>query len=340
MKKKVGPKTAIGKTIASQNSLKHGFTSNRAITPIEKEAYANYLAKLNHYYQPQNPIEQLQLERIAMCKIKLDRLYALEDAQLTIAITKFEREPDLVLDQIAAATGVVRGMVKELIQFGKVTLPCKLSATALQGICKEVEEGGRDPAKLTDAEIETHYPQLAKYLKSYYAVDLSIEEDLLVKLRHVFESITKTMKGGNNYHESLKIIFDQLFQEKMAAPREEEVMSDHELELQQMIAEQQEVRDQQQRHKKPKESPKPPDTSMKRAQFEKYIQVFLDLRNALATCQKVHDHFVKTKELMAKAVTLPQSESDLLMRYQTTLERRLSTAIGELLLLQGKRLSN
>jgi len=214
MKKKVGPNTAIGKSIASQNSLKHGFTSNRASTPIEKEAYANYLAKLNQYYQPQGPIEQLQLERIAMCKIKLDRLYALEEAQLTIAIAKFEREPDLVLDQIAAATSVVRGMVKELIQFNKVTLPCKLSATALASICKEVEEGGRGPAKLTDAEIESHYPQLARYLKSYYAVDLSIEEDLLAKLRHAFESITKTLESGSKYHENMKRLFEEFVKAK------------------------------------------------------------------------------------------------------------------------------
>jgi hypothetical protein len=62
----------------------------------------------------------------------------------------------------------------------------------------------------------------------------------------------------------------------------------------------------------------------------------LQLCDALATCDQVHEHFKKTKELMAKAVTLPQSESDLLMRYQTTLERRFSTAIGELLHLQGK----
>ena len=59
MKKKVGPNTAIGKSIASQNSLKHGLTSNRASTPIEKEAYANYLAEFNHYYQPQSPIAQV-----------------------------------------------------------------------------------------------------------------------------------------------------------------------------------------------------------------------------------------------------------------------------------------
>ena len=37
---------------------------------------------------------------------------------------------------------------------------------------------------------------------------------------------------------------------------------------------------------------------------------------------------------MLRALSLPVAESDLLMRYQTTLQRRLSHAIGELLALQ------
>jgi hypothetical protein len=35
-------------------------------------------------------------------------------------------------------------------------------------------------------------------------------------------------------------------------------------------------------------------------------------------------------------VVWPQAESDLFMRYQTALDRRLSTAIGELLHLQSR----
>jgi hypothetical protein len=37
------------------------------------------------------------------------------------------------------------------------------------------------------------------------------------------------------------------------------------------------------------------------------------------------------KELMIQGIVLPQQESALFMRYQATLDRRLSTAIGELL---------
>jgi hypothetical protein len=44
--------------------------------------------------------------------------------------------------------------------------------------------------------------------------------------------------------------------------------------------------------------------------------------------------YQEIKDFMLRALSLPVAESDLLMRYQTTLERRLSSAIGELLALQ------
>ena len=45
---------------------------------------------------------------------------------------------DSILDQIDAATGVVRGMVKELILHGGITLPCKLQDDELELICEEI----------------------------------------------------------------------------------------------------------------------------------------------------------------------------------------------------------
>lgn len=66
-------------------------------------------------------------------------------------------------------------------------------------------------------------------------------------------------------------------------------------------------------------------------------KVFIDLYRYSQEAQKGFEQFMQTKSLMLKSVTLPSNESDLLMRYQTTLERRLSSAIGELLALQRQR---
>lgn len=40
-------------------------------------------------------------------------------------------------------------------------------------------------------------------------MNLSIEEDLLVRLRHIFEFITKIIEVGDKNHESIKKIFEK-----------------------------------------------------------------------------------------------------------------------------------
>lgn len=66
-------------------------------------------------------------------------------------------------------------------------------------------------------------------------------------------------------------------------------------------------------------------------------KVFVDLYRYSQEAERAFEQFLQTKSLMLKSVILPSNESDLLMRYQTTLERRLSSAIGELLALQRQR---
>jgi hypothetical protein len=68
--------------------------------------------------------------------------------------------------------------------------------------------------------------------------------------------------------------------------------------------------------------------------LNKQLQGFLSLQQSYIEAQRLVTLFHETKELMMRSISLPVSESDLLMRYQTTLERRLSQAIGELLALQ------
>ena len=64
------------------------------------------------------------------------------------------------------------------------------------------------------------------------------------------------------------------------------------------------------------------------------LKRFTDLLECYREAERVVIRYHEIKDLMTKAISLPVAESDLLMRYQTTLERRLSSAIGELLALQ------
>ena len=61
-----------------------------------------------------------------------------------------------------------------------------------------------------------------------------------------------------------------------------------------------------------------------------------ELNSVVVSAHEVAKNFLRMQELMLRSVTLSGEESDRLLRYQTTWERRLSSAIGELWVLQAK----
>ncbi len=67
-----------------------------------------------------------------------------------------------------------------------------------------------------------------------------------------------------------------------------------------------------------------------------FLLAITKLNSIVSQAQEVSKEFDRMHDLMLRSVTLGGEESDRLMRYQTTWERRLSSAIGELLALQGK----
>jgi hypothetical protein len=66
------------------------------------------------------------------------------------------------------------------------------------------------------------------------------------------------------------------------------------------------------------------------------LRGIVELHTIVISAHKVAKDFIRMRELMLSSVTLSGEESDRLLRYQTTWERRLSSAIGELLALQAK----
>jgi len=192
-KKKGGPKTSAGKAVASRNSIKHGLTSAKPTTSKEKELVQAYINELTSYYQPESPLEKLQIERIAICKVKLDRLYEVEQVQLALTTEKFKRDSDQILDQISEATGTVRGMVKELIAYGEITLPCQLKDQELELICEETAHFRNKITK--ESDIENYYPNLTNFLNAYNSVRLPDGSGLIKKLQVVTERIENIFRG-------------------------------------------------------------------------------------------------------------------------------------------------
>jgi hypothetical protein len=66
------------------------------------------------------------------------------------------------------------------------------------------------------------------------------------------------------------------------------------------------------------------------------LSAITKLNSVVVRAHEVAKEFQQRQDLMLRSVTLDGEESDRLLRYQTTWERRLSSAIGELLALQAK----
>ena len=80
-----GPKTAKGKARSSVNATTHGLNSRVQSNSEEKALVQAYIKELADYYDPQSPLEKLQIERIAICRAKLHYLYELEQIKLSLA---------------------------------------------------------------------------------------------------------------------------------------------------------------------------------------------------------------------------------------------------------------
>jgi len=64
------------------------------------------------------------------------------------------------------------------------------------------------------------------------------------------------------------------------------------------------------------------------------LNVITDLASTVAHLKTFLQSYEEMKSWMLRSIDLNAQESERMMRYQTTLEKRLSTAIGELLELQ------
>jgi hypothetical protein len=107
-----GPITNTGKKTSSQNTLIHGATSNSVTNDLQKVALDRYVKELTDFYRPTSPLESLQIERIALCKVKLDSLYDLEGVKLQIATEDINRTPSLAMQRVYAGGDITQDFAK------------------------------------------------------------------------------------------------------------------------------------------------------------------------------------------------------------------------------------
>ncbi len=306
-KPKGGPKTAWGKQASSQNSLVHGATSNNVIRADQKALVEGYEHELTAYYKPESPLEKLQIQRIALCRTKLDALYELEVIKLQIAKAELEGNPKLTLDRVHPGEDLTRSFAQTLSKGRLPSLPMNLTPELLETFSEEIKNAG---GKLDQSDnMHVQLPRLGEFIDA--AAERLKISGYAVILR-LGRSIQELFDDGEKGHSDLtKLLYLGLeVMESKARGDEVYIIKGNSKQVQKDV-----------------------DTK----KINDSLSAITKLNSIVSRAQEVSKEFDRMQDLLLRSVTLGGEESDRLMRYQTTWERRLSSAIGELLALQSKK---
>ncbi len=299
-----GPKTAQGKRVSSQNALLHGATSNIVVSAEQGFAVEQYVQELSNFYKPESPLEKLQIQRIALCKAKLDALYQLEQVKLQIASEDLKRTPELVMQKIAAGGEMTQAFAQTLSKGLELELPMGLTPESLALISSEINAIG---GKLdSEDDLNVALPNLSLFIKDLANRLGSSPHKILLRMG-------ETVNGMLNEKGAIGYKLRQLLQ-SMEKTKQNEIYGES---LVDEIAAGVET---------------DPDLN----KTNETLRGIVELHTIVISGYKVAKDFIRMQDLMLSSVTLSGEESDRLLRYQTTWERRLSSAIGELLALQAK----
>ena len=311
-----GPKSDKGKLASSKNALKLGLSSMSVNGADEKKLVDDYVDELTNYYRPQSPLEKLQIQRIAICRAKLVRLYETERVRLELVQVNFENFPEIVFKEMGVTDGLSQSMALDGIRYGLITLPCDLPEENLEAIAAEVDHFHGELKG--EAEFQKAFPILYQWIKSFTPTGTKSSLALVEKLEIVLKRIYQVLRH-KIYLGRLESYFADMYSDKDSKKSDDDVEK-----LMKQI-------------NPDYVSPPKIKRVMTYERVTEYLQLFGYLHSTVREARHLIERYEATKSLLVQSTLLPQDQADLFMRYQTTLERRLSNAIGELLELQKRR---
>jgi hypothetical protein len=296
-KRSGGPRSSIGKKAVSANALQHGLTVQKPVTDAEVLLEQKLLQELVAHYAPRNPLEKLQVERIARTAAKLQKL-----EQVNAALVRETRyrasQPTLsVLEELdPIASEVVReGALRRL--WGLETPPVfgftdRVLAKLSLEICERVH------LVHTVADLESLMPVVCAHLRKHAVAVASADLGFqLLAMVTTFKPLEiRPWKDTE---------FERLIAQVGAEKRRQEVLD---------------------AGCRPERTAEALSTGLQ--DDLNLIQEESAHRKAVV---ELVSKFNKTKPLRLQAA-MPEGEvNDRLMRYHTTLDRQLSRCIGEFL---------
>lgn len=97
MTAKGGPKTLEGKLVSQKNAIKHGLTAKNWINEDEESRYSELVTDLTQEHSPVGTLERFEIERIANCKVRLERIQRIE-AEMYLLAQLRANDPELYFD--------------------------------------------------------------------------------------------------------------------------------------------------------------------------------------------------------------------------------------------------
>ena len=319
VKGKPGPKTAVGKLHSSKNSTKHGLSSSDLVSEAQEKIFKSTLTELVKHYQPKTPLQKIQLERIAICKTKLRYAYQLEVDKLELMRHEAERK---IFDPKAhgGISQLAQGMLREMSIFKVLTLPARLTPSILEAINTEIESFQDEVT--SDNDFKEYFPTLVKYLNIFD----SNTTELYAKLKGVAHLLAGIIRMGDLYIEHLKTLIP------VDESKSQSVSVTIDPEMDELDRHQEQAR--KRLGLKPIVKVKPVPSFPQANEIKEWLNSFQEIQRAYQEVQIYAGQIERKRELEMKSMSLPAADLELLMRYQVTWEKRLSSAIGEFLQLQ------
>lgn len=302
-----GPKSPAGRGAVAKNAMTHGLTAARPATADEAGLVEDLRSALLAKYQPQSPLVQLQIDRIARVAAKLQRLQQIEDAAFELAQENALPSMQDIVAGMGPVDAETQAQAVRILQGSSPHTTLGLDDAALAQLCDEIRANGQRVR--TMADVEAWLPKTYAFVHSQSeqlgSKDAGLQLQALVASLHPPPSAQLPDK-----HVAL-IPDEELipFINSTRASSEGGMVW---------------VR------VRPQNDP----TAVAQG-LQDDLQALLTLQQQRQAAQDIVQRYPARRALLLRAAMPPADEADRLMRYHVALDRQLSKCMGELLQMTG-----
>lgn len=294
-KKLGGPTTIEGKHIVSKNAVKHGATSKRLLNSEDQALYTQLVEDLNAQYASSNPLAKFQIERIARINVQLQRIQDAIDANFEISRIEING-PEKFLDLEEGLNSGPRKLTHKpnyQIEYHDQSKHSESTNKTYISLATELIDNNFS-AILTHEGFLNKCPKFCDYLFTQSKLENLTIEDLISEKFHSRENRWNGM--FKMMGELTKKHYPELHTPPPAGITKEQALYDTDLHS-----------------------------------IRKASEWLVEEQDLIQTYKQRAAEHKRLQEIKVLATIPELAKLDSLMRYQTSLQRQLSTAMGELL---------